>query len=197
MRDFNIILQGFGLQNVKAITYSPSNSKLEGRAIDYPEQQGETENYLHGGSQDASLMTYLGTPVFSDFRFQNNKGVEDIFLETVLLDVAQSKNIVTTAITGRDGTIKEYISDGDYVINIKGAITSQSNAFPMSDVRSILAILRKKETLNIVSDYLRLFDIYNIVVTDYKFSQVEGFQNIQFFEINAISDIPYEFIGKR
>jgi hypothetical protein len=197
MSDFNIVLQGFGLQNLNTITYTSQEKGLERRVIDYPEQQGAAANYLHGGSHDGSLTSRMGTPIFADFRFQKNKQVADMYLETVLIDVSQSKNIITTAITGRDGTIKEYISDGDYVINIKGALTTQGNLYPLDDTRDLLAILRKKETLNIVSDYLRLFDIYNIVVTDYKFSQVEGFQNTQFFEINAISDIPYEFIGKK
>ena len=193
MPSFNIILNGFGLQNVQPITYTPKGEGLSSPTIDFAEQQSDSVPHLHGGGQDANLTSYLGTPIFADFRFEKN----DLWLETVLLDVSQTKNIVTTAITGRNGTIKEYISDGDYVINIKGAITTQGNAYPMSDVRGLLEILRKKETLQIVSDYLRIFDIYQIVVTDYKFSQVEGFQNTQFFEINAISDTPEVFITKK
>lgn len=196
MPNFSVILNGFGLGNVKTITYNPTGGGLEGRVIDYQEQGSNTPQYMHGGSHDGSLTSWLGTPIFSDFRFQGNKGVEDIYLETVLIDVAQTKNIVTTAINGRNGTIKEYISDGDYVVNIKGALVSQDNIYPMGDVRDLLGILLKKETLNIVSDYLRIFNIYNIVVTDYKFTQVEGYQNTQFFEINAISDIPEEIIGR-
>lgn len=197
MPNFDIIINGFGLQNVKTISYTAPSDGLEGRVIDYAEQKDEVANYMHGGSHDGTLTSWLGTPIFSDFRFVKNQGVEDMYLETVLIDVAQTKNIVTTAITGRDGTIKEYISDGDYVINLKGALTTQGNAYPLVDVRDLLGILRKKETLSIVSEYLRIFDIYNVVVTDYKFSQVEGFQNTQFFEINMISDIPYELIGKK
>ncbi len=194
MPNFNIILNGFGLQNVQPITYTPQGKGLSAPKINnYAAQEGESIQYLHGGGPYDNLTSYLGTPVFADLRFDNS----DLWLDTVLLDVSQTKNIVTTAITGRNGTIKEYISDGDYVVNIKGAITTQGNGYPMSDVRGLLSILRKKETLQIVSDYLRIFDIYQIVVTDYKFSQVEGFQNTQFFEINAISDTPEVFITKK
>jgi len=46
----------------------------------------------------------------------------------------------------------------------------------------------------VVSDYLRIFNIYNMVVVGYSFVQQAGYQNMQMFEIAAVSDDPEELI---
>src|SRR3990167_7460356 len=78
----------------------------------------------------------LGTPVYDNIVFQGGKyktlegdeityaggpNSENFRIDNVLMTLSQSKNIVTTALQGRDGTIKEFMSNGDYVINIAGS----------------------------------------------------------------------------
>ncbi len=85
------------------------------------------------GARDQPVaISLLGTNVYSNLIFDAGSYEKDgkttnfnsIQLDTVLINISQSKNIVTTALQGRNGTVKEYISDGDYVIQVSGMITS-------------------------------------------------------------------------
>lgn len=143
-------------------------------------------------------LSMLGTPVFADMILQSDaKGSLKIQLLWVLLEVNMQKNIVKTAVQGRPGTVKQYISDGDYDVSIRGGLFSPfSNAYPKEDMQTLLALLKIGKEIFFVSEYLAQFNIYNLVVEDYKFSQREGVQNVQLFEIKTISDIPIQLQEK-
>ena len=114
------ISEQFSLQRLRARIYDGKipNGTTVGEDADFD-------------SNGQSFTSYLGTPVFSNLDFiggsyKNLQGeqieYEDLRIDTVLFDVSQQKNVVTTEIQGRNGTIKEYISDGDFAINISGLI---------------------------------------------------------------------------
>ena len=75
----------------------------------------------------------LGTPVFSNIVFEPGSFIpldggdpisyQGIDLDTVLITVSQGKNIITTNIQGKSGTVKEYVSDSDFIINVQGVLT--------------------------------------------------------------------------
>jgi hypothetical protein len=136
---------------------------------------------------------YLGTPVFSDLVLEDANGLV-VYLGETLLVITQTKNIVTTSVVGRNGTIKEYVSDGDFQIKIQGLIVSNGTIYPKESVLELVRLFQKSEPLAVTSWYLQQFGIYNIVVTDYSFPQNEGYQNMQLFEISALSDTPVELI---
>jgi hypothetical protein len=152
-------------------------------------------------SDEAIKISYLGTPVISNVSFKpgsyevNGQIVqfEGIDLDTVLITISQSKNIVTTAVAGGSGTFKEYISQGDYIINIKGLLVSEDDdTFPEEQVRILNEILKAPISLDFTSEFIDKFDSFNLTITDYSFAQQEGFRNQQAFEINALSDNPIE-----
>jgi len=179
------ILGSFGLQALKTKFYG----------IDDP-------------GRDAPVATsYLGTPVFSniDFLEGSSKNLEgeqieydSLVVNTVLFAVNQQKNIVRTAIQGRNGTVKEYISDGDYDITIRGLIVSpDAEKYPTDDVLKLVEILKVQNNIEIASRFLNdYFSITNIVIASYSLPENEGFQNVQAFEINAYSDEPVELAIK-
>lgn len=146
--------------------------------------------------------SYLGTAVFSNleikpFNYETLAGErieikKGIIVDTVLFSVSQSKNIVTTPIQGRDGTVKEYISMGDYDISIEGKIVSQNNDFPEDDVNELIQILNAPVAIKIISEFLAFFGIHESVVENYDFPQMEGFRNEQSFSISLLSDTPVE-----
>ena len=179
-----LILSGFGLQSLKAKAYNIS-----------PEEQ--EKNYI------AEHKSYLGTPIFSNLEFpkgsyKNLEGVqtdfEGLVIDTVLLSVNQSKNIIKTPIQGRNGTVKEYISDGDFDVSIRGIIASESSSvYPEEEVLKLIAICKVQKELKVASRYLnQVFDVQNLVITSYSIPQTEGTQNVQMFELNCISDDPVE-----
>ena len=43
---------------------------------------------------------------------------ERLVMNDAVVAVSRAKNIVTTQLVGRDGTVKEYINAGDYQLNI-------------------------------------------------------------------------------
>lgn len=177
-----LISRAFGLQHVRTILYK---NKIQEDIVgnQYPVT-------LNSGSYDGNTNNWMGLPVFSDIEFPLPNGLK-LKMADILITVNQQRNIIKTTIQGRSGTVKEYIADGDFTINIKGALViPQSNDYPEALVRDLMSVLNLKEVIEPTCDYLRLFDIYGIVITGYSFPQQRGFQNVQLFEINALSDTP-------
>lgn len=107
----------------------------------------------------------LGAPVFDAVVFkkpngdatlssQNNGGQitdEDLTLPIALITITQEKNIVKTAIQGRNGTIKEYVSDGDFSVNIKDVIVGvDSNKPPVAELKKLDTFCTSPLTLDVV-----------------------------------------------
>lgn len=158
--------------------------------------------------EDEPIYTsYLGTPVYSNLIFSSDgvdvgnptsldpdNGKQDLRIDTVLFDVSMTKNIKVTDIQGRNGTIKEYISDGDYMINIKGAIVSPYPlVFPKEDVDLLIRYSKVSTEIKVFSFFLDLFSITDIVIKEFKLSEKLGHRNQVDFEINALSDRAIEF----
>jgi len=158
------------------------------------------EDFDYDVGSGTSLM--FGTPVFDQLIIktdidslihQEQTGDNYAKFDTALLTVNQSRNIVRTPIQGRNGTIKEYISDGDYEINVTGLIVSPySGRVPSIDMENIHNILSLQNELVIVSNYLSLFKISYVVVEAYTFEQIEGSLNQIKFTMRLISDEPIE-----
>lgn len=194
------LLTAYGLKALRAKIYA---SQVAGRGAllpngaDYPDA-GELDltTRLDTGSDDAQRLSYLGTPIFSDLILMENEQDENpLQIDTVLFDVAMRRNIVTTAIQGRNGTVKEYISDGDFDVTIRGMLVEQSAyAYPADQVRELMRLVQLPQAIIAVSPFLQLFRIFEIVVMDYRIGQREGFQNTQLFELNCVSDVPIELI---
>lgn len=161
----------------------------------------------HEPQDDPIAVSYLGTPVYSNLIFLSegvdvgnpttldpDAGKRDLRIDTVLMTVDMTKNIVKTPIQGRNGTVKEYISDGDYMINIKGAIVSPYPLkYPQDDVDLLIRYLKVNTQIGVASFFLELFGISDIVIEKYRIAEKLGSRNEVPFEIDAISDTPIEF----
>lgn len=186
-RQQEVIVQTFGLQLLRTAIFKGTIPKPAAKT-------GEI------GRDKELYLSSFGTPVFSNFNVQpgnytkngQNFNFNEIKIDVVLFEVQQAKNIVTTAIQGRDGTIKEYISDGDYAVNIKGVLNAPNGTFPLDEFINLIKTLKAPVPLKVNSWWLEKFGIYNIVVTGYSFAQQAGRFSQQMFEINAISDTPIE-----
>lgn len=144
----------------------------------------------------------LGTPIYTrvvlketfDTVINNDiAGVGFIKLDNAIVTVTQSKNIIKTAVQGRNGTIKEYISDGDYTIKIDTVITSPYPlVFPTEELNYLNELLQIQNEIVIDSDFINLFNVSYCVVESYDFNQVEGSRNKVNFTMTLISDYPVE-----
>jgi hypothetical protein len=205
----DLIIQTYGLGALKTGIYIAGVNRVEKRATSKEETNPYNTKIPTPPEQDSpkthsflpQYSSFLNTAVFSDLdiSFTTDAGtILNIQIPTVLFTVTQSKNIITTAIQGRNGTVKEYISDGDFKINIKGVITNSNGKYPqfkidkgISTVNDLFQMCQLNKALTVNSWYLWQFCVYEMVITDYEFPQLEGQYSSQPFEINAISDTPF------
>lgn len=111
--------------------------------------------------------------------------------------VSRERRIVSTALTGRNGTVKEYINDGDWsvslVVGVQGVDESGRivDAYPSESLRRLRTLLEIRGALEVHSEFLRVFDITRLVIRSYSASQTTD-QNYQAVSISAVSDEDYD-----
>lgn len=203
-----LLIKTAGFQVVKSLLYAPGIIAAEANAT--PLNKPGSLSMPDVIERDIPILgekgvSKLGTPVLSNLEIKGitytKEGVKytlkTIVLETILMIVSQTKNIITTSIQGKNGTVKEYIADGDYVINIKGILTAPNGVYPLNDVAQLKLALDAQISLEITSWYLQNLGVNFLTITDYTIPQEMGKYSNQSFEINALSDKPvYAFINQ-
>lgn len=117
-------------------------------------------------------------------------------INDVTVNISLQKEIVRTALVGRAGTIKEYISDGDYQLNMSvGIVAVNDNGeiidqYPERAIAQLREILERPEALEVSSLFLGLFGITHMVVTGFTVKQMT-YSNRQVIDITAVSDSAY------
>lgn len=184
-------------------TAAPALLKTEGFKILLPKTDAYTQSFKSEPvkSNQTAIQSYLSTPVFSNLNLIVDQDEQSrVMIDTALFVVTQTKNVVTTPIQGRDGTVKEYISLGDYKVTIKGIISGYQGTYPQyetqgkynSPVQDLLTICQSNKAINVESWYLTMFGIHKLVITDFTIGQNEGEFALQPFEITALSDTPFQ-----
>jgi hypothetical protein len=213
MRDFQIppppnpkgqaemILKGAGLRFLKPKFYKVDTDTM------FLEQDQINAAILESHTTDSDSKGKFGLPVFDEIFFEainytSNDGKEikvpNFSMGTALCSVNMTRNIVKTVVAGRNGTVKEYMSDGDYGINIKGVLASlYQNAPPKDSINQLLGFCNCPQEFRVASNFLNYFGIYSIVIESYNFDQSEGQRNVVPFELNCLSDTPPEIKGSR
>ena len=109
--------------------------------------------------------------------------------------ISKRKNIVTTQLVGMDGTVKEYINDGDYGINLIVGVLAVKDGkivdeYPSDGITQLRQFFDVKEAIYVHSDFLELFDISKVVVQDFSVTQSTE-SNYQTIELSLLSDGDY------
>ena len=125
-------------------------------------------------------------------RAQTESGVLEAELPDAVAAVSRENRIVSTGLVGRDGTVKEYINTGDWVVNLvvgvqvvrDGAITDE---YPGDELRELRQLLDVKSSIEVHSEFLAIFDITKIVIKNYAATQMTE-ANYQAVSISAVSD---------
>lgn len=149
--------------------------------------------------------SWLGTPVYDAFIFNggfsyvDDKGVtvkvtDSFMLDSCLITVNQTKNIVKTQIAGGNGTVKEYIGMGDYEVRIQGMIVGRHANVPpdITEKIRISEILKAPIALPVSCNFLDMFGVNSVVIDDFEFSQIEGTRNAIGVSISCSSDEAFE-----
>lgn len=115
------------------------------------------------------------------------------FPHTTLVEINQPKLVVKTPITGRTGTRKEYVSDGDFDIRLRGIIVNQNDNYPPeAGIRAMREIMKVPAALVVESEFFEWIGVGDIVVEDSGIFQLEGFSHVVAFEVRAVSDFTPE-----
>ena len=127
-------------------------------------------------------------------------GEKEVIFEECIISLNQEKNIITTSLQGKNGTVKEYISNGDYNITINAALSNYkemedsyeaSLEYPKEKIEALQEILNLPETLEVQSDFLTMFNIKSAVIKSFDLQQ-ETHSNRQSINIQMLSDESYE-----
>lgn len=144
----------------------------------------------------ARAYSVLGTPIYEQITLKTSNR-EYTFPDWPLIDISASKNIVTTAIKGRNGSVKEYINIDDYQVNIRGILINyESDDYPEDLVYDLHETFKLKTEMQVTSPVMNLLDIHNLVIKDIKIPEVEGYNNIQPYLLQCLSDEPIELVIK-
>ena len=200
------LIKGFGLPLVQRALIRPSGPQ--------PIDQHTTSNF---GTKNFGTPVfdslYIKSPEYYEFNYNeqtkkyqqderpvslgNNKqdgSSQGLFVEGVIMEANLARNVVTTDVSGYNGgTIKEFISNGDWNITIRGFVsTNHPDVYPEEDTRLLQLYSRAPVSLVVTSRFLNTYlDINNIVITSINLFQQQGLRNIQYFEMSCLSDTPY------
>jgi hypothetical protein len=107
-----------------------------------------------------------------------------------VVSVTPRKNVVSTPMVERDGSVHEIISINDYSINIKGILLIRENDYPEAEVIKLHDIFRINAAVELRSAKTDIFlkGEDKVVITEVPLLATPGIQQAQPFEINCMSD---------
>lgn len=119
-----------------------------------------------------------------------------LVLSDAVATVSREKRIVSTALTGMDGTVKEYINDGDWDVKMVVGVQAVrdgviADEWPGDELRELCRYLDEPGALRVHSAFLEIFGITRMVVKSRSVAQTTD-QNYQAVMISGVSDEEYE-----
>jgi hypothetical protein len=116
-------------------------------------------------------------------------------IDAVTINLNRSKTIKKEGIEGRDSTIKEHITNGDFNIAIDGLIANETgDEYPKEKLFLLKQFLNAPYALRVTHAILNRFGIYELVIDSYSIPSISGTKNIQKFTASATSDETVELI---
>jgi hypothetical protein len=103
--------------------------------------------------------------------------------------ILKAKNPNHKPLKNRVGKVKEYISTEDYNLTIRGICVAEKNRSLDDQVQMLNRLANVNVPLLVQgSAFLTLFSIYQIVIKDIHFDEMQGKQGLQTYRINAVSN---------
>lgn len=193
-------LERYGMNAARAANLAAYNTGIQfmhgklyaGAAGSLPEQLTNDERL----SLDGRKSPYIGSAgdVARNVLVLDN-GELQIALFDAKIKITQSNTIVETALTGRKGSVKEYIQAKDYTIDVKGNVFSNSRyGFPLDEVGFLRRVLETPDSFAVANVLLnKAFDVNKVVCKTVDFDmQAEQRMNLIPYHFVLISDEDYE-----
>jgi len=173
----------------------------QGRRGEAPSWEGRGNNITAGaaGIPITDRSWWEGRFVLCELTLEKEDGAR-LRLADAVAAVSRERRIVSTALVGRDGTVKEYINEGDWAVNLVVGLQAIeggriSDEYPGDELRELKKYLDEKAALRVHSEFLDIFGITRLVVKSYSATQTTE-QNYQAVSISAVSDEAVEIYSK-
>lgn len=138
------------------------------------------------------MEVWLGQTHLTRLFFKSKTSNKEFMFDEAVVNVSRQKTIVETAVVGKDGTVKEFISNGDFALDIQIALKEEQDRdiYPIDKLNDFAELLAENRELKVGSEFLDAFKISEIVVKTYNVPQ-QTYSNRQTITIQAMSDTPY------
>lgn len=188
----NYLIQTFG----RPYLVSTDDTRPELRAYNL-----ETET-----ADEYDRLSQFGTPLMGTFHIEaytyqkydvNNKLVDFTFDDfefpvASIVAFSRKKNTVITPTLGGKGSVKEIMGLDDWQISIKGLIVKDESRVKYTTVKEQQ---KQLDIINEIAGSLRITgkifeerEIHHIVISELKYTQIQGNPNLIQYEIEALSD---------
>ena len=162
-------------------------------------------------SADDYVKSYLGTPIMfpitlpgGTYKQYENGNLVDVEMaafrmpSSTMVDFKRAKIVSTTKLSAGNGTVKEMYGFDDWQIYIRGLLINDEGHPQATEAveqkKTLMQWENLADSLAIEGDLFADLNIFNIVIKDIQFSQLEGAPNVIPFVITAVSDEPVELI---
>lgn len=156
---------------------------------------------------DSTRTSVLGTPIISPAAFKGGRyPIKDdagqiqyvTYLDyelpaPTIIRVEMPKIIERTRIAGRAGSVKELISDDDFMVSFRGfLINSDGEGPPELAIRDFREITGVPQSLSVECELFDWLGIDELTIFNATCEQYEAHTNVYLFTIDAWSDQPVE-----
>jgi hypothetical protein len=193
--------------NIKALTAEAFGYGATAGRLQVPAPLGSAEAVRlqpAGPEQHGSAgLGLLGLPLFCKVIFSDvhgpNGGAAGLELLDPILTVAQPQVVLQTTIAGRNGTVKEYIGQGDFAVTIQALLATDPYsenrfAYPLQQVQAVRDLVAVGVALPVSGFLLDTYGIKNLVVLNVTYQALPGYTNLQAVELQCVSDEPIELL---
>lgn len=171
-----------------------------GREGDAPswEGHGGNINAREVGSPITDVGYWAGRYVLCPVHLygETKRGIKQLSYADAVVSVSREHRIVSTPLVGVEGTVKEYISAGDWNVEMVIGVQPESGGaivdeYPSGELEELMELLGCGKALDVSSKFLEIFGISRMVVKSYRVVQSTD-QNYQGVSISGVSDEEYE-----
>ncbi len=154
---------------------------------------------------DTAPTNMFGLPVFCQVNLHAARNpvtldqANGLALLDPLVTVDAPMRVEKTPVLGRKGTVKEFISQGDYGVVIRAILATDVHAanryaYPLPQVQKLRALCELGVALSVSGWLLDVYNIKSLVVENVRYESLPGFTNLQAYELQCVSDDPIELI---
>jgi len=134
-----------------------------------------------------------GMPLWQPLLLKGENGQKDLLLESAVVELTRTKNIVTTIVQGRDTSVDEFINNGDWQIQVTGMLATNEPRYPIDEVVELQKFMDRNASIEIEHEVMNKLGIYEIVIQSESLPKTPHW-NIQTYSFQAKETKPLPLI---